>query len=76
MENQKRCICFGYIILSFSKLVEWTGTAKKDKIAMREMILCAMADHRIDVGRIEDRKTGEYLIGFKRYLTESVISVC
>lgn len=61
-------ICFEYIILSFSKLVEWTGTGKKDKIAMRERILCAIADHRI-----EDRKTKEYLMGFKRYSTERVI---
>ncbi|MCX4327993.1 MAG: hypothetical protein OSJ45_11960, partial [Lachnospiraceae bacterium] len=66
-------ICFEYIILSFSKLVEWTGTGKKDKIAMRERILCAVADHRIDIGRIEDRKTKEYLMGFKRYSTERVI---
>lgn len=66
-------ICFEYIILSFSKLLEWTGTAKKDKITMREMILCAVADHRIDISRIEDRKTKEYLMGFKRYSTERVI---
>jgi hypothetical protein len=66
-------ICFEYIILSFSKLVEWTGTGKKDKIAMGERILCAIADHRIDIGRIEDRKTKEYLMGFKRYSTERVI---
>lgn len=61
-------ICSEYIILSFSKLVEWTGTGKKDKIAMREIILCAVADHRI-----EDKKTKEYLMGFKRYSTERVI---
>ncbi len=66
-------ICFEYIILSFSKLVEWTGTGKKDKIAMREIILSAIADHRIDLSRIEDRKTREYLMGFKRYSTERVI---
>ena len=28
-------ICFEYIILSFSKLLEWTSTGKMDKVAMR-----------------------------------------
>jgi len=51
-------ICFEYIILSFSKLVEWTGTKKKDKIAIREEILSAVAGHKIDISRIEDSKTG------------------
>lgn len=66
-------ICFEHFILSFSKLVEWTGTGKKDKIAMRERILSAIADHKIDIDRIVDRKIREYLMGFKRYSTERVI---
>ena len=66
-------ICFEYIILSFGKLTEWTGTGKKDKIAMREVILSAIEDHKIDIDRIVDRKTREYLVGFKRYSTERVI---
>lgn len=66
-------ICFEHIILSFSKLIEWTGTGKKDKIAMREVVLSAIEDHKIDIDRIVDRKTREYLVGFKRYSTERVI---
>lgn len=66
-------ICFEHIILSFSKLIEWTGTRKKDKIAMREIILSAIEDHKIVIDRIEDEKTGDYLFGFKRYSTERVI---
>lgn len=66
-------ICFEYIILSFGKLIEWTGTGKKDKIAMREVILSAIEGHKIDIDRIVDRKTCEYLVGFKRYSTERVI---
>lgn len=37
-------ICFEHIILSFSKLVDWTGTGKTDKIAMREVILSVIKD--------------------------------
>ncbi len=66
-------ICFEHIILSFSKLIEWTGTGKKDKIAMREVILSAIKDHKIDIDRIVDEKTINYLLGFKRYSTERVI---
>ncbi len=66
-------ICFGHIILSFSKLIEWTGTKKKDKIAIREEILSVIEDHKIDINRIVDRKTRNYLLGFKRYSTERVI---
>lgn len=66
-------ICFEYMILSFSKLVQWTGTRKKDKIAMRKKILSVIVDHKIELDRIEDRKTREYLMGFKRYSTERVI---
>jgi len=66
-------ICFEHIILSFSKLIEWTGTGKKDKIAMREVVLSTIEDHKIDIDRIVDRKTREYLVGFKRYSTERVI---
>lgn len=66
-------ICFEHIILSFSKLVEWTGTKEKDKIAMREAILSAIEGHQIIIERIADQKTREYLMGFKRYSTERVI---
>lgn len=66
-------LCFEYIILSFSKLIEWTGTGKTDKIAMREIILSVIKEHRIDTDSITDRKTLEYLMGFKKYSTERVI---
>lgn len=66
-------ICFEHVILCFSKLLEWTGSGKTDKIAMREVILSAVKEHKIDVDSITDRKTLEYLMGFKRYSTERVI---
>lgn len=66
-------ICFEYFILAFDKLVSWTGTGKTDKIKMREDILAAIEDHRIDLSKIENQKTLQYLFGFKRYSTERVM---
>ena len=66
-------ICFEYIILCFRKLVEWTGTGKEDKIAIREDILSAVRQHRIEVSLITNPKTLTYLGCFKRYSTERVI---
>ena len=66
-------ICFEYFILAFDKLVSWTGTGKTDKIKMREDILAAIEDHRIDLSKIENQKTMQYLFGFKRYSTERVM---
>lgn len=65
--------CFEGIILGFRYLVEWTGTGRKDKIAMREQILKALKNHRIDIESIEDKKTLNYLMGFKRFSTEKVL---
>ena len=66
-------ICFEYFILAFDKLVFWTGTGKTDKIKMREDILAAIEDHRIDLSKIENQKTMQYLSGFKSYSTERVM---
>ena len=66
-------ICFEYFILAFDKLVSWTGTGKKDKIKMREDILAAIEDHRIDLSKIKNQTTMQYLSGFKRYSTERVV---
>lgn len=66
-------ICFEYIILSFSKLVEWTGTGKLDKVAMRRDILSALKNHRIDFSAITGEKTKEYLMHFKKFSTERVL---
>ena len=66
-------ICFEYFILAFDKLVSWTGTGKTDKIKMREDILAAIEDHRIDLSKIKNQKTMQYLSGFKRYSTERVM---
>ena len=60
-------ICFEYFILAFDKLVSWTGTGKTDKIKMREDILAAIEDHRIDLSKIDNQMTMHYLSGFKRY---------
>ena len=66
-------ICFEYFILAFDKLVSWTRTGKTDKIKMREDILAAIEDHRIDLSKIENQTTMQYLSGFKRYSTERVM---
>lgn len=51
----------------------WTGTGKIDKIKIREEILTAVEDHRINISKIDDKKTIQYLAGFKRYSTERVM---
>ena len=66
-------ICFEYFILAFDKLVSWTGTGKTDKIKMREDILAVIEDHRIDLSKIKNQTTMQYLSGFKRYSTERVM---
>ena len=66
-------ICFEYFILAFDKLGSWTGTGKTDKIKMREDILAAIEDHRIDLSKIKNQTTMQYLSGFKRYSTERVM---
>lgn len=65
--------CFEYIILSFTHLIEWTGTGRKDKIEMRKHILNALNNHRIDLDSIEDEKTLKYLMRFRRFSTERVL---
>ena len=66
-------ICFEYQILAFDKLVEWTGTGKIDKIKIREEVLTAVENHRINLSKIDDEKTLQYIAGFKRYSTERVM---
>ena len=66
-------IWFEYLILAFDKLVEWTGTGKTDKIKIREEVLSAIENHRINLSKIDDEKTLQYLAGFKRYSTERVM---
>ena len=66
-------ICFKYLILAFDKLVVWTGTGKTDKIKIREEVLAAVENHRINLSKIDDEKTLQYIAGFKRYSTERVM---
>lgn len=66
-------ICFEYLILAFDKLVAWTGTGKTDKIKIREKILAAVGNHRINLSKIDDEKTLQYIAGFQRYSTERVM---
>lgn len=66
-------ICFEYLILAFDKLVQWTGIGKKDKIKIREEVLSVIENHRINLSKIDDEKTLQYLAGFKRYSTERVM---
>ena len=66
-------ICFEYLILAFDQLVEWTGTGKTDKIKIREEVLKAVENHRINLLKIDDEKTLQYIAGFNRYSTERVM---
>ena len=66
-------ICFEYLILAFDNLVEWTGTGKRDKIKIRDEVLSAIENHRINLSKIDDEKTLQYLASFKRYSTERVM---
>ena len=66
-------ICFEYIILSFNKIVTWTGTRKTDKIKIREEVLSAIENHRINLSKIKDENALQFLAGFKRYSTERVM---
>jgi hypothetical protein len=66
-------ICFEHLILAFDKLITWTGTGKADKIKIREDVLSAIENHRINLSKIDDEKTLQYLASFKRYSTERVM---
>ncbi len=66
-------ICFEHLILAFDYLVQWTGTGKADKLRFRENILSVIEDHRINLAKIDDEKTLQYIAGFKRYSTERVM---
>jgi hypothetical protein len=66
-------ICFEHIILAFDKLVAWTGTGKIDKIKIREEVLSAIENHGINLSKIKDKDTLQFLAGFKRYSTERVM---
>lgn len=66
-------ICFEHLILAFDQLIAWTGTGKADRIKMREKILTAVEDHRINLSKIDDEKTLQYIAGFKHYSTERVM---
>lgn len=50
-------ICFEYLILAFDKLMEWTGTGKRDKIKIRQEVLAAVENHGINLLKIDDEKT-------------------
>lgn len=65
--------CFEYTIVAFKELINWTESGRKDKISIRRNILEAMEGHQINLDKITDRKTLQYLMGFKRYSTERVM---
>lgn len=66
-------ICFEHLILAFDKLVEWTGTGKADKIKIREEVLSVIENHRINLSKIDDEKTLQYIASFRKYSTERVM---
>lgn len=49
-------ICFEHLILAFDNLVSWTGTRKADKIKIREDVLSAIENHRINLSKINSKK--------------------
>lgn len=65
--------CFEHVILSFCKLIEWTGSGKADKLAIREDVLGLLCDHRINLVGVMEQRTKDYLMGFKKFSTERVI---
>ena len=66
-------ICFEHLTLAFDKLVRWTGSGKTDKIKIREEVLSVIENHSINLSKIEDKQTLQYIAGFKRYSTERVM---
>jgi len=65
--------CFEFIIFAFKYLIDWTETGRRDKIIIRENLLAAIEEHSINIDKIEDVRTLNYLMGFKRYSTERVL---
>ncbi len=59
--------------IAFDKLVRWTGSGKTDKIKIREEVLSVIENHSINLSKIEDKQTLQYIAGFKRYSTERVM---
>ena len=59
--------------IAFDKLVDWTGIGKADKIKIREEVLAAIENHGINLSKIDDEKTLQYIAGLKRYSTERVM---
>ena len=66
-------ICFEHLILAFDKLVTWTGIGKADKIKIREDVLSAIEDHRINLSKINDEKSLQYLEGDNVHLYNNVV---
>ncbi len=66
-------ICFEYLILAFDRIVAWTGTGKTDKSKIREAVLSATQNHRINLSKIKDETTLQFLADFKKYSTERVM---
>lgn len=55
--------------IAFDKLVDWTGIGKADKIKIREEVLAAIENHGINLSKIDDEKTLQYIAGFKKSIT-------
>lgn len=66
-------VCFEYLILSFSKLVEWTGTGKKDVVAVRDDILNSFNNYKLDPKRLQNDKSMLYINRFKRPTMEKIL---
>lgn len=59
--------------IAFDRLVAWTGSGKADKIRIRKEILSVIENHSINLSKIQDEKTLQYISGFKKYSTERVM---
>ena len=58
---------------AFDKLVTWTGIGKADKIKIREDVLSAIEDHRINLSKINNEKSLQYLEGDNVHLYNNVV---
>lgn len=57
------------------KSIEEKSDGKTNKIIIREEVLAAVENHRINLSKIDDKKTLQFIAGFKRYSAERVMKL-
>lgn len=66
-------LCFEYVILRFSKLLEWSGTSKHNIAEIRSDVLRAVENHRIQYEMIQNEQTWSYIRRYKKFSAERLI---